>query len=56
MNTKIDEELLDNNNTAESFISLFFLGLDALAYVIVFTLFNCEFKNLRNPNQKLYFP
>jgi hypothetical protein len=55
MNTKIDEELLDNNNTAESFISLFFLGLDAVAYIIIFTLFNCEFKNLRNPKQKLYF-
>ena len=54
MESVIDEEIIDNHNKAGAFISLFFLGLDALIYIITFTLFSCELKNLSAPKQKIY--
>ena len=55
MNSMIDEEIMQNRNKADSFLSLFFLGIDVIAYVILFTLFNCDFKNITSPKQKLYY-
>ena len=54
MESVIDEEIIDNHNKAGAFISLFFLGLDAITYIITFTLFSCELKNLYAPKQKIY--
>ena len=54
MESVIDEEIIDNHNKAGAFISLFFLGLDAITYIITFTLFSCELKNLSAPKQKIY--
>ena len=54
MESVIDEEIIDNHNKAGAFISLFFLGLDAIIYIITFTLFSCELKNLSAPKQKIY--
>ena len=55
MDSMIDEEIMQNRNKADSFLSLFFLGIDVIAYVILFTLFNCDFKNITSPKQKLYY-
>lgn len=49
----IDEEIKQNHNQAEAFISLFFAGLDAVTYIVILTLFGCEFKSLGSPKQKL---
>jgi hypothetical protein len=54
MESLIDEEIMDNHNKADAFISLFFLGLDAIAYIVSFTIFSCDFKSLDSPNQKIY--
>jgi len=54
MESVIDEEIIDNHNKAGAFISLFFLGLDAITYIITFTLFSCELKKLSAPKQKIY--
>ena len=54
MESVIDEEIIDNHNKAGAFISLFFLGLDAITYIITFTLFSCELKNFYAPKQKIY--
>ena len=53
MNSIIDEEIKQNHNQAEAFISLFFAGLDAVTYIVILTLFGCEFKSLGSPQQKL---
>ena len=53
MNSIIDEEIKQNHNQAEAFISLFFAGLDAVTYILILTLFGCEFKSLGSPQQKL---
>ena len=55
MNSMIDEEIMDNHNKADAFLSLFFLGIDVIGYLILFTLFNCDFKNMTSPKQKLYY-
>lgn len=55
MNSMIDEEIMENHNNAYAFLSLFFLGIDVIAYIILFTLFNCDFKNMTSPKQKLYY-
>ena len=54
MQSVIDEEIMDNHNKAGAFISLFFLGLDAITYIVTFTLFSCELKNFSSPKQKIY--
>ena len=54
MESLIDEEIMDNHNKADAFISLFFLGLDAIAYIVSFTIFSCDFKSLDSPKQKIY--
>ena len=53
MNSLIVEEIKQNHNQADAFISLFFAGLDAVTYVVILTLFGCEFKSLGSPKQKL---
>ena len=53
MNTAIDEEIMQNHNQAEAFISLFFAGLDVITYIVIITLFGFEFKSLDSPKQKL---
>ena len=53
MNSIIEEEIRQNHNQAEAFISLFFAGLDAVTYIVILTLFGCEFKSLGSPKQKL---
>ena len=55
MNSQIDEEIEQNHNQAEAFISLFFAGLDALAYIVIIILFGLEFKSLDSPKQKISF-
>jgi len=54
MESVIDEEIMDNHNKAGSFIALFFLCLDAITYIVTFTLFSCELKNFGSPKQKIY--
>ena len=53
MNSIIYEEIKQNHNQAEAFISLFFAGLDAATYIVILTLFGCEFKSIDSPKQKL---
>ena len=53
MNSVIDEEIIQNHNQAEAFISLFFAGLDAITYIVILTLFGFEFKSIDSPKQKL---
>lgn len=53
MNTIIFEEIKQNHNQAEAFISLFFAGLDAVTYLVTLTLFGCEFKSFDTPKQKI---
>ena len=53
MDPMIEEEIMKNHNQADAFISLFFAGLDAVCYIIILTLFGCDFKNLSSPKQKL---
>ena len=55
MNSQIDEEIEKNHNQAEAFISLFFAGLDAIAYIVIMILFGLEFKSLNSPKQKISF-
>jgi hypothetical protein len=49
----IDEEIMQNHNQTEAFISLFFAGLDVITYIVILTLFGFEFKSLDTPKQKL---
>ena len=35
-----------------NFIALFFLGIDAITYIVTFTLYSCELKNLSLPKLK----
>lgn len=53
MNSIIIEEIKQNHNQAEAFISLFFAGLDAVTYIVLLTLFGCELKSLDSPKQKI---
>lgn len=53
MNSIIIEEIKQNHNQAEAFISLFFAGLDAVTYIVILTLFGCELKSLDSPKQKI---
>ena len=53
MDPIIEEEIMKKHNQADAFISLFFAGLDAVCYIIILTLFGCDFKNLSSPKQKL---
>ena len=48
-----EEEIMRNHNQADAFISLFFAGLDAVCYIIILTLFGCDFGNYNSPKQKL---
>ncbi len=53
MDPLIEKEIMQNHNQADAFISLFFAGLDAVCYIIILTLFGCEFKGICSPKQKL---
>ena len=53
MNSEVYEEIMQNHNQAEAFISLFFAGLDVITYIVILTLFGFEFKSLDSPKQKL---
>lgn len=53
MNPIIEEEIMQNHNQADAFISLFFAGLDAVTYIVILTLFGCELKGCFSPKQKL---
>lgn len=48
----IEREIMQKHNQADAFISLFFAGVDAVFYLIIITLFGCEY-NLNSPSQKL---
>ena len=52
MDPLIEREIMEKHNQADAFISLFFAGLDAVCYLIIITLFGCEF-NLNSAKQKL---
>ena len=54
MNANIEENILDSQNEAGSFVSLFFLALDVIIFIVIFNLFGVYFKNLSSPRQKLY--
>jgi hypothetical protein len=54
MESVIDEEIMDNHNKADAFISLFFLGLDVITYIVTFTIFSCELKNFDSPKHKIH--
>ena len=53
MDPIIDEEIMKNHNQADAFISLFFAGLDAVCYIVILTLFGCDFGSYNSPKQKL---
>lgn len=53
MQTIIEEEIKKNHNQADVFISLFFAGLDAVCYIIILTLFGCDFGIYNSPKEKL---
>ena len=53
MDPIIEEEIMRNHNQADAFISLFFAGLDAVCYVIILTLFGCDFNSFKSIKQKL---
>ena len=53
MDPNIEEEIMRNHNQADAFISLFFAGLDAVCYIIILTLFGCDFNSYHSPKQKL---
>ena len=53
MNSDVYEEIMQNHNQAEAFISLFFAGLDVITYIVILTLFGFEFKSLDSPKQRL---
>ena len=53
MNSEVYEEIMQNHNQAEAFISLFFAGLDVITYIVILTLFGFEFKSLDSPKQRL---
>ena len=52
MNSKINEQIMENHNQAEAFISIFFACLDVVTYLLIITLFGCEFKSIDSPRQK----
>ena len=52
MNSKINEEIMENHNQAEAFISIFFAGLDIVIYLLIITLFGCEFRSIDSSKQK----
>ena len=54
MNSKIEEKILNNHNEAGSFVSLFFLAIDVIIYVVIFNLFGFNTKNISSPKLKLY--
>ena len=41
-----------NHNQAEAFISIFFAGLDIVIYLLIITLFGCEFRSIDSSKQK----
>lgn len=53
MNSIIEEEIMQNHNQADAFISLFFAGLDAVTYIVILTLFGFELKGCSSPKQQL---
>ena len=53
MDPIVEEEIMKKHNQADAFISLFFAGLDVVCYIIILTLFGCDFKNISSPKQKL---
>ena len=53
MDPLIEEEIMRKHNQADAFISLFFAGLDAVCYIIILTLFGCDFRISSSPKQKL---
>ena len=53
MDPIVEEEIMKKHNQADAFISLFLAGLDVVCYIIILTLFGCDFKNLSSPKQKL---
>ena len=53
MDPIIEEQIMRNHNQADAFISLFFAGLDAVCYIIILTLFGCDFKSFKSPKQIL---
>ena len=53
MDPYIEEEIMRNHNQADAIISLFFAGLDAVCYIIIITLFGCDFNSFQSPKQKL---
>ena len=55
MNSMINYEIMQNHNRANYLLSLFFLGLDVIIYIILLTLYNCDLKNLNSAKQKLYY-
>ena len=53
MDPIIEEEIMKNHNQADAFISLFFAGLDAVCYIVILTLFGCDYGSFNSPKQKL---
>ena len=55
MDSDIEDEIVQKHDQAEAFISLFFAGVDAIIYIIVLSLFGCQFRNLFSQKQKISF-
>lgn len=54
MDPFIEEEIMRNHNQADSFIALFFAGLDVACYIIILFLFGFKFGSCNSPKQKLF--
>ena len=53
METKIINEIMEKHLKADATISLFFIGLDTLFYILILLLIGCGFKNFFSPKQML---
>jgi len=53
MDSQIYEEIMEKHLKADATISLFFIGLDTVFYILILLLIGCGFKNLFSPKQML---
>ena len=53
MEQKVVEEIMEKHLKADATISLFFIGLDTLFYILILLVIGCGFKNFFSPKQML---
>lgn len=53
MEAKIMEEIMEKHLKADASISLFFIGVDAIFYILILLILGCDFKSFSSPKQML---